>query len=138
MTVSYFTVSYGCLLVAALLPIVCTGLAKQDGFGRSPREGGYDNVNPRAWQARQEGRPAWAYAAQANSFEALPLFIAAVLVAHQMGAIQAIADALSVAFVILRIVYIWAYITGRAALRSLVWVAALGVNIALLFSGLFR
>ncbi|MEY2618196.1 MAG: hypothetical protein RL522_1198 [Pseudomonadota bacterium] len=137
MTVSHFTVSYACLLVAALLPIVCTGLAKKDGFGRSRREGGYDNVNPRAWQARQEGRAAWAYAAQSNSFEALPLFVGAVLVAHQMGANQAIADALSVAFVALRIVYIWAYLSGRASLRSLVWVAALGANIALLFSGLF-
>lgn len=137
MTVSHFTVSYGCLLVAALLPIVCAGLAKQDGFGRPRREGGYDNVNPRAWQARQEGRAAWAYAAQANSFEALPLFVAAVLVAHQMGANQAIVDALSVAFVTLRIIYIGAYLGGRASLRSLVWVLALGVNIALLFSGLF-
>lgn len=137
MTVTHFTVSYACLLVAALLPIVCAGLAKRHGFGRPRREGGYDNVSPRAWLARQEGPAAWAQAAQENSFEALPLFVAAVLVAHQMGASQAIADALSVAFVILRIVYIWAYITGRASLRSGVWTAALGVNVALLFSGLF-
>lgn len=137
MTVSHFTVSYACVLVASLLPIVCAGLAKQGGFGRPRREGGYDNVNPRAWQARQEGRAAWAYAAQANSFEALPLFIGAVLIAHQMGAAQAIVDALSVTFVTLRIVYIAAYLSGRATLRSLVWTAALAVNIALLFSGLF-
>ncbi len=137
MTVSHFTVSYACVLAAALLPIVCAGLAKRHGFGRPRREGGYDNVNPRAWQSRQEGRSAWAYAAQANSFEALPLFVGAVLVAHQMGANQAIADALSVAFVTLRIIYIWAYLTGRASLRSGVWIAALGVNVALLFSGLF-
>ncbi|MEY4652677.1 MAG: hypothetical protein RI884_1258 [Pseudomonadota bacterium] len=137
MTVSHFTVSYACLLVAALLPIVCVALAKQPGFGRPRREGGYDNVNPRAWQARQEGRSAWAYAAQANSFEALPLFVGAVLVAHQMGATQTLVDALSVVFVTLRIIYIGAYLTGRASLRSVVWVAALGANIALLFSGLF-
>ncbi len=137
MPVSHFTVSYACLLAAALLPIVCAGLAKRHGFGRPRREGGYDNVSPRAWLARQEGRAAWAQAAQENSFEALPLFVAAVLVAHQMGANQAIADALSVAFVILRVIYIWAYVTGRASLRSGLWIAALGVNVALLFSGLF-
>ncbi|MFY8102961.1 MAG: MAPEG family protein [Ramlibacter sp.] len=137
MTVSHFTISYACLLVAALLPIVCAGLAKRHGFGRSRREGGYDNVNPRAWLARQEGVSAWAQAAQANSFEALPLFVGAVLVAHQMGANQAVADALSVAFVTLRVIYIWTYLTGRASLRSVVWIAALGVNVALLFSGLF-
>ncbi|MEY2801039.1 MAG: hypothetical protein RL513_623 [Pseudomonadota bacterium] len=137
MTVSHFTISYACLLVAALLPIVCAGLAKRHGFGRSRREGGYDNVNPRAWLARQEGVSAWAQAAQANSFEALPLFVGAVLVAHQMGANQTVADALSVAFVTLRVIYIWTYLTGRASLRSVVWITALGVNVALLFSGLF-
>ncbi len=137
MTVSHFTVSYACVLAAALLPIVCAGLAKRHGFGRPRREGGYDNVNPRAWLARQEGPSAWASAAQANSFEALPLFIGAVLIAHQMGADQSLVDGLSVTFVTLRIVYIAAYVTGRANVRSLVWLAALGVNIALLFAGLF-
>ena len=137
MTVTHFTVSYACVLVAALMPFLCVGLAKWDGFGRPRREGGYDNVNPRAWQARQEGRAAWAYAAQANSFEALPFFIGAVLIAHQMGAVQALVDALSVIFVTLRIVYVVAYLSGRASLRSLVWVLALAVNIALLFAGLF-
>jgi uncharacterized MAPEG superfamily protein len=137
MTLTSLTLSHLCVLVAALLPIVCAGLAKRDGFGRSPREGGYDNVNPRAWQARQEGPAAWAYAAQANSFEALPFFIGAVVIAHQTGAAPALVNALSVAFVALRIAYIAAYVTGRASLRSLIWVAALGVNIALLFSSLF-
>ena len=137
MSTPHFTIAYWCVLAAALLPIVCAGLAKRDGFGRSPREGGYDNVNPRAWQARQEGPAAWAYAAQANSFEALPFFIGAVVIAHQTGASPALVDALSVAFVALRVGYIAAYVTGRASLRSLLWVGALGVNTALLFSSLF-
>jgi len=136
MSASAFTISYACVLIAALLPIVCTGLAKQSGFSRSPEDGGYDNVNPRVWQARQEGRAAWAYAAQANSFEALPFFIGAVLIAHQMDADQAIVDALSMAFIALRGAYIAAYVTGHANVRSGVWVAALAANIALLFSGL--
>ena len=50
-----FTVAYWCVLIAALLPIVCAGLAKWHGFGRPRREGGYDNVEPRAWLARQDG-----------------------------------------------------------------------------------
>ncbi len=136
MSPSAFTISYACVLIAALLPIVCTGLAKQTGMGRKPQDGGYDNVNPRVWQARQEGRAAWAYAAQANSFEALPFFIGAVLIAHQMDAAQPIVDALSMAFIALRGAYIAAYVTGYASVRSGVWVAALAVNIALLFSGL--
>jgi uncharacterized MAPEG superfamily protein len=37
----------------------------------------------------------------------------------------------------LRIAYIAAYLPGRANLRSGLWVGALGVNIALLFSSQF-
>lgn len=137
MTSTSLTLSHLCVLVAALLPIVCAGLAKREGFGRPRREGGYDNVDPRAWLARQQGRAAWANAAQANSFEALPFFIGAVVIAHQTGAAQGLVDALSVAFIALRIVYIGAYVSGRASLRSVVWLAALGVNTALLLSSLF-
>ena len=129
---THFTWAWGCVLVAAMLPIVCAGLAKRQGFGRPRREGGYDNHQPRAWLARQEGAAARANAAQANSFEALPLFIGAVIIAHQLGVAQALVDALAVAFVTLRIVYIWTYLTDRALLRSLVWLAALAVNVALL------
>lgn len=129
---THFSWAWGCVLVAALLPIVCAGLAKRQGFGRPRREGGYDNHEPRAWLARQEGAAARANAAQANSFEALPLFIGAVIIAHQLGTPQVLIDALAIAFVILRVVYIWTYVTDRAALRSLVWMAALVTNIALL------
>ena len=137
MTQTSLTVAYWTVLIAALLPIVCAGVAKWGAVGKSRREGGYDNVNPRAWQARQEGPAAWAYAAQANSFEALPFFIGAVVIAHQTGAAPFLVNALSVVFVVLRIAYIVAYLTGQASLRSGVWVGALGVNIALLFSSLF-
>ena len=76
--------SYWCVLLACLLPIVAAGVAKWGTFSRSVREGGFDNEDPRAWLARQSGRRARANAAQANSFEALPLFIAAVLTAQQL------------------------------------------------------
>ena len=80
------TIAYWCVLVAALLPIVCAGMAKWGAMGRSARDGGYDNDNPRAWLAQQTAWRARANAAQANSFEALPFFIGAVLIAHQLGA----------------------------------------------------
>jgi uncharacterized MAPEG superfamily protein len=135
MSPPFFTLAYACVLVAALLPIVCAGLAKRHGFGRSRREGGYDNGNPRAWLARQEGASARANAAQANSFEALPFFIGAVVIAHQLQAPQVWVDALAVAFVLLRVAYIGLYVADRPTLRSLVWLAALGSNIALLLVG---
>ena len=92
------TVASFCLLVVCVLPIVCAGIAKSGTFSTPRSQGGYDNRDPRAWLARQTGRRARANAAQANSFEALPLFIAAVLAAQQAGASQGYVDALAVFF----------------------------------------
>ena len=126
--------SYWCVLLACLLPIVPAGVAKWGTFSRSVREGGFDNEDPRAWLARQSGRRARANAAQANSFEALPLFIAAVLTAQQLQVQQELIDGLALAFVLLRVVYILLYVTNRAAARTLVWSAGLAVSIALMVS----
>ncbi len=119
------------------MPIVAAGVAKWGTFSRSVREGGYDNEDPRAWLARQSGRRARANAAQANSFEALPLFIAAVLTAQQLQVQQELIDGLALAFVFLRLGYIVLYVTNRAAARSWVWAAGLAVSIALLVSPLW-
>lgn len=128
------TIAYYSIIAACLLPIVCAGLAKSRGFGRARREGGYDNHDPRAWLAQQSGWQARANAAQANSFEALPLFIAGVLVAHQLKAPQATVDALALGFLVARAVYIWLYVADKPSLRSLVWFIALGCSVALFFS----
>lgn len=129
--------SYWCVLAACLLPIVAAGVAKWGTFSRPVREGGYDNEDPRAWLARQSGRRARANAAQANSFEALPLFIAAVLTAQQLQVQQELIDGLALAFVFLRLGYIVLYVANRAAARSWVWAAGLAVSIALLVSPLW-
>ena len=123
------------MLVAALLPIVCAGIAKSGMFSVSPQKGGYDNNNPRAWLARQTDWRARANAAQANTFEALPFFFAAVIIAHQLQAAQALLDILAFVFVMLRLAYIVMYVADMAKIRSAVWVAALGVNIWILFTG---
>ena len=123
--------SYLCVLAACLLPILAAGMAKWGAVSRPAREGGYDNADPRAWLSRQSGRRARANAAQANSFEALPLFIAAVLAAQQMQVAQAVIDGLAGAFVLLRLVYIFLYVTDRAMARTAVWTAGMGVCIAL-------
>jgi uncharacterized MAPEG superfamily protein len=135
MQLARFTVAYWCVLLAALLPYVCATLAKSGGFGKPRSQGGYDNHDPRGWLARQTDWRARANAAQANSFEALPLFIGAVIIAHQLGAGQTALDILAVLFVTLRIIYIAMYVAGLAAVRSAVWTAALVVNIVILFLG---
>lgn len=135
MTVTHFTLAYWCVLVAALLPMLCAVIAKWGGLGKSRKDGGFDNHNPRAWLARQTDWRARANAAQANSFEALPFFIGAVLIAHQLGAYQTRLDLLAFVYVVLRVVYILMYVANLASLRSLVWVLALAINVTILFAG---
>ena len=134
--VPHFTLAYGCVLVAALLPILCAGIAKWGLFGKPRREGGYDNHNPRIWLARQTDWRARANAAQANSFEALPFFIGAVVIAHQLHAPQTRLDILAFLFIFTRLIYILMYVADMATARSLAWVVALGLNIAILLSGI--
>jgi uncharacterized MAPEG superfamily protein len=138
MTMIYarFTVAYWCVLLAVLLPYACAYLAKSHGFGKSRKNGGYDNNDPRGWLARQEGWKARANAAQANSFEALPFFIGAVIIAHQLGAPQTRVDILAVLFVTLRIIYIVMYVAGLPTTRSAIWALAFLANIAIFLSGL--
>ncbi|MFW2354100.1 MAPEG family protein [Hydrogenophaga sp.] len=133
MKLAGLTVAYWCVLVASLLPIVCAGLAKWGMFGTPKRQGGYDNNHPRAWLAKQTDWRARANAAQANSFEALPFFIGAVIIAHQLGASQLRLDVLAFLYIVLRLLYIMMYVADLATVRSLVWVLALVANIAILF-----
>ena len=130
-----FTIAHWCILFMALLPILCAGLAKKSGFGKARRDGGYDNVDPRQWLAKQTGWAARANAAQANTFECLPFFFAAVIIAHELGALQLRLDLLAVVFVVLRIMYVMMYIAGMAKMRSAIWTLALLVNIGILFLG---
>jgi uncharacterized MAPEG superfamily protein len=134
MNYARFTVAYWCVLLAALLPYACAYLAKFRGFGRPRSQGGFDNADPRGWLARQQGWQARANAAQANSFEALPYFIGAVIIAHQLGAPQTRLDILAVLFVTLRIIYIAMYVAGLPTTRSAIWALAFLVNIGIFAS----
>jgi uncharacterized MAPEG superfamily protein len=135
MQIARFTMAYWCVLIAALLPIVCAGIAKAGMFGKARSKGGYDNWEPRAWLARQTDWRARANAAQANSFEALPFFIGAVIIAHQLGAHQGRLDILAFFYVVLRMAYIMMYVAGMANIRSIIWMLAFAINIAILFAG---
>jgi uncharacterized MAPEG superfamily protein len=135
MEMARFTVAHWCVLLAALLPFGCALLAKSPGVGKRRSEGGFDNAEPRAWLARQQGWQARANAAQANSFEALPFFIGAVVIAHQLGAHRTIVDILAVVFITLRIIYVAMYVADMPRTRSAIWFLALLVNVGILFSG---
>jgi uncharacterized MAPEG superfamily protein len=124
-----------CVLVAALMPILCAGIAKWGAFGKPSNEGGYDNRDPRDWLAKQQGYRKRANAAQANCFEALPLFIGAVVLALYMQAPVAKVNALALCFIGFRAAFVLLYLADQATLRTVAWVAAMAVNVALLFAG---
>ena len=113
-----------CVLVAAVLPIVCVGIAKAKG----PR---YDNRNPRAWLAQQTGVAARAAAAQQNHFEAFPLFAVAVLVAILGGGVIDRINLLAIAFIVVRVLYTVCYLANWAPLHSLMWFAGFALCVAL-------
>lgn len=129
------TLAMWCLLWAALLPMLPATIAKWSGFQKKPHEGGYDNNEPRAWLAKQTGAAARANAAQMNTFEALPFFFTAVLLAHFLGATGPRLDLLCIAWLVLRIIYVLVYVTNYGMVRSLIWALALAVNIWILFLG---
>lgn len=120
-----------CVLIAAVLPALTMAVAKAASSGKRPSEGGFDNKNPRDWVAKQSGWKARAAAAQNNGFEALPLFVFAVLAAQFAGIDQARTDQLAMAFIAARLVYTGLYLANIAALRSVVWTVGLGCTIAI-------
>ena len=120
------TIAYACILIMGLLPYVAAGIAKK-GFE------GYDNSMPRQWLAKQSGFRARANAAQANLFESLPLFFAAVIIAHIAHAPQSRIDVLAIGFVIARIAYLICYVVNWPTTRSIVWLAGMVCVVAIFF-----
>ncbi len=112
------------LLIAGLLPIICAGIAK---WGAKR----YDNHNPREWMANLDGRRARADAAQKNSFEAFPFFAVGMILALMSDAEDVDIAFWGWMFVLMRVVYIYCYITDKATLRSIFWTLGLAVVIRL-------
>lgn len=121
------TLAFWCVLVVLMLPYLCTYIAKfTGGGGFKPR----DNHDPRTFLEGLQGRAKRAHAAQLNSFEILPAFSAAVIIAHVAGgAQQGTLDALAVTFVVSRLAYIYCYLADLATLRSVVWFLGLALII---------
>ena len=121
------TTAFWCVLVAGLLPYAATLTAKIGGDR-------FDNASPRDWLASQTGFRKRANAAQHNAFEAFPLFAAAVIVAHFLGAPQERIDLLAMVFVAARLAHLGFYLADLAALRSLAWFVGLGSAVAIFVS----
>jgi uncharacterized MAPEG superfamily protein len=116
------------LLVVALLPY----LAKIPVAKAMHQLGGYDNHHPRAQQAKLEGLGGRATAAHYNSFEALQLFLAAMLSCVVAGNYDGTMQLLAWGFVACRVLYIVLYLIDKALLRSIVWCIGVGCVVTMM------
>lgn len=112
------------LLFAGAMPWICAGIAKGG-------QKNYDNHNPREWLAKQTGYRARANAAQANCFEAFPMYAVGVLLA-MLSDIEA--DQLELwagLFIAARVAYVAFYVMDKDKLRSLAWLVGVVSTVAL-------
>ncbi len=104
------------MVVASLLPLLMAMAAKGlGGFNLA------DNAHPRSFLQNTTGAAARANAAQQNSYETLPVFLAAVLVAMLFFVPQTIINTLAWLYVLIRIGFCVAYIANLSIFRSILW-----------------
>ena len=121
------------LLILSLLPLICAWTA---GFYRQKQLGSVDNKEPRLQSLQLTGAGARAVAAQSNTWEALGVYSAAILAVFISGIdLQSISTPIMV-FVALRVAYIPLYIGNIDKLRSLSFIAGLGICIYLFYIAL--
>jgi uncharacterized MAPEG superfamily protein len=118
------SLAYWCVLLAGLMPYLSVSVAK----GRSR----YDNRDPRK-PGLYTGLAYRAYSAHQNGFEAFPFFAAAVFVASHGDAKASIGllNGLAVLWVACRVGYVAAYLGDRSNLRTVVWMTAFFLTVAI-------
>lgn len=104
------------MMMACGLPFAWAMIAKWQGGFRLK-----DNENPRAFLAKTTGLSARANAVQANSFESLPMFLAATLLAIYCFVPQVVVNGLVWLYVLLRLGFGICYLANWATLRSILW-----------------
>ncbi len=118
------TIAFWCVLIAAIMPFILAGISKAG-------DRSFNNRRPRDWYEHISGYRKRAWWAQQNSFEALPFFAAAVIIAHVAGAAQNTVDFIAILFIAARIAYATCYLADLHLLRSLSWLVGIGSCIAL-------
>jgi uncharacterized MAPEG superfamily protein len=98
----------------------------------------FRNAAPRDPAFYQSPLRARALGAHLNGIETFPFFAAAILLAESKAADQGLVDRLAVAFLLLRLLFVLAYLGDRPTLRTLLWNLAFLVNVALFVSPLLR
>jgi uncharacterized MAPEG superfamily protein len=121
------TIAELCLLGMVLLILVSVMPGKIDG------RRDYDNANPRDPAFYTPGLRARALGAHQNGYEALPFFVASVLLAEMHGVPQGTLNVLALAFLLARVGYVACYLSNHPTWRSIIWALAFACNVAIFF-----
>lgn len=122
------TIAEWMLLAAVLIYLLTLAPFKPLGY----RE--FDNAKPRDSSFWAEPLRARALGAHANGIETFPFFAVAVLLAEFRAVPQHLIDWLAVSFILLRLLFVAAYLLNRPWLRTLIWNAGFTANVALFLS----
>ncbi|HEY9035008.1 MAG TPA: MAPEG family protein [Pseudomonadales bacterium] len=114
------------LLAMSVLPILCSWVS---GYYRHQQHGEVDNKQPREQNARLTGAGARAVAAQANAWEALMVYVAALLAVTVSGVPVEKYASLTLLLLLARIAHAVSYIANLDIIRSLVFLAGYGICI---------
>jgi len=98
----------------------------------------FDNAKPRDPAFYEKPIRARALGAHLNGIETFPFFAAAVLLAEFRGCPQGRVDALAVAFVAIRLLFVLAYLGDRPWTRTLIWNVGFLINLAIFLQPLFK
>ena len=122
------------LALTLILALVQIGAA---GMARTAELGGKWNAGPRDGEVPPPGRLAGRLMrAQANLFETLPLFAAAVIMAHIAGKDGTLTAVGAHLYFFGRLIYLPLYAFGVPYIRSLVWLAA-AAGLVMVIAALF-
>jgi uncharacterized MAPEG superfamily protein len=111
-------VPYGAILAAFALIHLPRQVVSRE---MKQQPGGYNNHEPRTQQAALEGVGRRALGAHQNAFESFAPFAIAVLAAIQRGGGKTIIAAFAIGFVVVRTIYMLAYLIDKPGLRSGMW-----------------
>ncbi len=94
--------------------------------------GGYDNRDPRGQQQQLGGRGKRALGAHQNGLESFAPFAVGILACAQRGVNAQVVGGLAIGFVVVRTVYIAAYVADQPSLRSGMWALGMLATLALM------
>jgi uncharacterized MAPEG superfamily protein len=125
--VALMTLAEWMIYTAVILYLVTVAPVKAVGYKT------FDNSNPRDPAFYKPGIVTRALAAHVNGIETFPFFAVSVLLAEFRQLPQNWIDELAVAFVVIRLFFVFAYLINRSTIRTLLWNLGFVVNTAIFF-----